>query len=433
LAQTLLPAEQKLILSWLQTKAIPIKHLEAGNGFADLQPLKKIFQQVKVVGLGEATHGTREFFQMKHRLVEFLVKEMNFNGFVLEAPYASCQSINEYVLYGKGDRASVLTAQGYSVWDNEEFSALLDWMHTYNQAMPEEKKVRFYGLDFGCNEVGRKKVLTYLQKHSYEKVASTDSLFTQLALADEKWLLHMNEYKKEAELLLPSLQSLGQYLLENKAKLVNASSLQEYEQMLKYITIMEQTLLIIKHPESIRLRTQLMGQNALALMESHPASKFIISAQNGHISVSDTTWITVGTLMREKLGHQYYGMFFETNQGTYQARGRRADRVGLSSFTEIRLPSSPTGSLPWYLAQGQQGNFILNLRDPITNPVVERWWNSPQEIHDIGWIFREVSAPDLVKKKLHGHFDGLLFIEKTTRARPTKNAWQLASQGKGVL
>src|SRR5215831_9958869 len=91
---------EKTITSWLQQNSIPVQHLEAGNGFSDLQPLKQILNEVTVVGLGETTHGTREFFQLKHRLVEFLVKEMNFGSFALEASSAACQAINDYILYG---------------------------------------------------------------------------------------------------------------------------------------------------------------------------------------------------------------------------------------------------------------------------------------------------------------------------------------------
>ncbi|QHT70891.1 erythromycin esterase family protein [Rhodocytophaga rosea] len=90
---------EKEIVAWLKSNSFPVKHLTAGKGFADLQPLKTILQEVQVVGLGESTHGTREMFQLKHRLLEFLALEMGFTAIALEASYAACQPINEYVLY----------------------------------------------------------------------------------------------------------------------------------------------------------------------------------------------------------------------------------------------------------------------------------------------------------------------------------------------
>src|SRR5438046_2111132 len=100
---------QELIVTWLQQNCIPVRRVEAGGGFSDLEPLKTLLRDVKVLGLGENTHGTREFCQLKHRLVEFLVIEMGFTTLAIEGSFAGFQPINDYVLYGNGDRAAVLT------------------------------------------------------------------------------------------------------------------------------------------------------------------------------------------------------------------------------------------------------------------------------------------------------------------------------------
>ncbi|HYN07815.1 MAG TPA: hypothetical protein VES67_10525 [Vicinamibacterales bacterium] len=75
---------------------------EAGRGFADLQPLKTISGDARIVSLGEATHGTREFFQLKHRILEFLATEMGFTIFSIEANMPEAYRLNDYVLTGAG-------------------------------------------------------------------------------------------------------------------------------------------------------------------------------------------------------------------------------------------------------------------------------------------------------------------------------------------
>lgn len=65
-------------------------------------PLKQIIGNARVVALGEATHGTREFFQMKHRILEFLVREMGFTTFGIEATCAESNRVNDYVHTGVG-------------------------------------------------------------------------------------------------------------------------------------------------------------------------------------------------------------------------------------------------------------------------------------------------------------------------------------------
>src|SRR6516225_241427 len=86
--------EQGAVIAWLKSNAIPVKTVEAGNGFQDLRPLKQLFKNVRFIGLGEQTHGTREFFQFKHRMLEFLVNELGFRVVAIEASYSACQNIN---------------------------------------------------------------------------------------------------------------------------------------------------------------------------------------------------------------------------------------------------------------------------------------------------------------------------------------------------
>jgi hypothetical protein len=52
---------------WVAANAIPIEAVEAGHGFRDLQPFREVIGDARIVALGESTHGTREFFQLKHR------------------------------------------------------------------------------------------------------------------------------------------------------------------------------------------------------------------------------------------------------------------------------------------------------------------------------------------------------------------------------
>lgn len=90
--------DKDVFQQWINNNAHELKTVDAGNGFEDLEPFKTILKDVRVVGLGEATHGTSEFFRMKHRMLEFLVKEMNFTSFYIEASMSRCRYINDYGL-----------------------------------------------------------------------------------------------------------------------------------------------------------------------------------------------------------------------------------------------------------------------------------------------------------------------------------------------
>jgi len=133
------------VVEAIKSEAIEIKTVEAGNGFEDLMPLKDILKDKKVVAMGEATHGTKEFFQMKHRMLEFLVNEMGYNVFGIEACMSDCMAINDYVINGKGDAKQSVSGMGFWTWDTKEVVDMVEWMREYNKT--HIKKVKFYGFD----------------------------------------------------------------------------------------------------------------------------------------------------------------------------------------------------------------------------------------------------------------------------------------------
>ena len=94
-------AVEQARVDWLAEHAVPFATVEAGHGFADLEPLKEMIGDARVVGLGEGTHGTREHFQLKHRLVEYLATE-------LQVMIPGLQFKGEPVSSGNAARAAVV-------------------------------------------------------------------------------------------------------------------------------------------------------------------------------------------------------------------------------------------------------------------------------------------------------------------------------------
>ncbi len=421
------------IITWIRENSIPIEHVEAQHGFSDLLPLKEVLKDVKVVGLGENTHGTREFFQLKHRLLEFLVKEMNFTAFAFEGGYGSCEPINNYVLFGKGDLTSVLTAQGYVVWDMEEFATMIEWMRNYNQSAPDDKKISFYGIDIMYNEPARGKVLGYLKKYSPQIAPAVDSLFQLLSVQENQW---SNE--KDKDLLKNArfeIQQLIAYLTENRSNFITSSSAKEFAQIFKYSQVMEQWFLL-HLPDSDTLtttnmkRSQAMGNNLLHLMEKEmPSAKFVVWEHNVHIADGhmETGEQNLGHLLKKKFGDAYYGVAFEFNQGSYQTRLRSPG--GFGNLKVATVEAAPKGYLAYYLSQTKKGNLFWNLRDSTNGPMVKQWLGQPQKMRFFGWFNDDTSTK---KVELKNRFDGIIFIERTTSTRPTKNALVTVSKGEGL-
>src|SRR5260370_18652489 len=84
-------------LDWVSSAAIPIAGADPGQSSDDLTPLKDLIGGAHIVGLGEATHGSSEFFRMKHRIIDFLPSQIGFTIFSIEAnmpePYRTTDSV----------------------------------------------------------------------------------------------------------------------------------------------------------------------------------------------------------------------------------------------------------------------------------------------------------------------------------------------------
>ncbi|OHB78983.1 MAG: hypothetical protein A2Z25_19610 [Planctomycetes bacterium RBG_16_55_9] len=170
-----LSAEEKTELhAWLKNNTIPLNSVEAGSGFEDMQPLKTVIGNAHIVALGEATHFVREFYQAKHRMVEFLVEEMDFTVLAMEATFAGALELNDYILTGNGDPQRALAALVYQAWNTEEVLALVKWMRQYNAT--HEKKVKFYGFDNKPATGSAKAIYRYLRKtngtNDYDQILS---------------------------------------------------------------------------------------------------------------------------------------------------------------------------------------------------------------------------------------------------------------------
>ncbi len=404
-----LPDTTAAVVSWVRQHAVPLRHLEAGRGFADLQPLKRVWKDVRVVGLGEITHGTREFFQVKHRLLEFLVREMGFTAFVIEASHSNSQPINDYVLHGRGDRASVLTGQGWIVWDTEEFAALLDWMRAYNASVPDERKVRFHGMDVLWNEVGQARVLAYLRRVAPEQVPAADSVFRVLAREEAKRPV-MDTAAVAA--VRPRLRRLEDYLGERRDTLVSRSSASEYATALQHVRVMQRAI-------TPGARTAAMADNLKFIVEhERPGTKFVVWAYDTHLA-KDTAR-TVGRYAREAFGEQYYAVGTAFYRGAYQTRVMRPNQPA-GDLQAVVAPPAPAKSLPWSLFRARVGNLFLDLRGAAADPVARAWVGTPLVTQGSSWATQNPLGRHRTIR-FGEQFDGIIFIETTTPTRPTPNA-----------
>lgn len=125
----------------------------------DFDPLLERIGDARLVMLGEATHGTSEFYTWRARLTKRLIAEKGFSFVAVEGDWPDCYRVNRFV---KGYRASGERAydvvRGFErwptwMWANWEIVALIDWMRRFNENRGQSQRIGFYGLDvYSLNE-----------------------------------------------------------------------------------------------------------------------------------------------------------------------------------------------------------------------------------------------------------------------------------------
>ncbi len=407
--------DKDLFSQWIKSNALEIKTVDAGNGFDDLQPLKTILKDVRVVGLGEATHGTSEFFRMKHRMVEFLVKEMGFNSFYIEASMSRCRYINDYVLNGTGDLDSATAIQGFWTWRVEEVRNMIDWMRQYNTSVPDEKKVKFLGYDMQVNNLAWEGLKDFYRKVNVKKLIELDSLQTlaQSALklvlkeffsrrTDEGKALSKAAYQQSLVMMDDIVLNEGKYefLTDNDTYTVN---LMNIKLIVQEIEAFQNNL-----SNAGKLRDHYMAENILYLLnQEKPNAKVVLWAHNGHIASQSGG---MGSYLSNILNEAYYAVGFEFYSGTFQTMN--ADEIP-RKLEAMTVGTPPFESLPWYFNQTGKEKFFIDFRNTDTEKIKN--FSQPYQMHLLGALYgTQYPATQSTSLK---DFDGMIYIKESTAAK----------------
>ena len=106
--------------------------------------------EVQIVALGEATHGNKEFQQLRLDVLQVLVEKYGVRAFALEGDFGGCEAINRYIHGEGGTAAEALSATGFAIYRTEEMENLVEWMRDYNASAAQGDDLRFYGLRYAA-------------------------------------------------------------------------------------------------------------------------------------------------------------------------------------------------------------------------------------------------------------------------------------------
>ncbi len=132
----------------VKEKAVPLVSVDPAADLDDLESLRDVVGDASIVCLGESQHMMREQYQLKHRIVRFLVEKMGFTHVAIEDSLYGTFAIDDYVKGAVTSPEEALRKTGgWYLWDTEEMLALIRWLRSHNDNAPNGKKVSYVGLD----------------------------------------------------------------------------------------------------------------------------------------------------------------------------------------------------------------------------------------------------------------------------------------------
>jgi erythromycin esterase len=165
------------VVARIQDVALPLR------GKADIDPLIERIEDARYVLLGEASHGTSEYYVWRAHISRRLIEEKGFSFIAVEGDWPDCYRVNRYVKgYRDSGEAAREVLRAYDrwptwMWANWEIVALAEWMRKHNAGLPDDRRVGFYGLDVYSLWESMDAVLRYLQKVDGEALKAAQRAF----------------------------------------------------------------------------------------------------------------------------------------------------------------------------------------------------------------------------------------------------------------
>ena len=269
---------------------------------AEMQPLSAdhIPDNVSVLAIGEGVHGSSEFQTLKLSVLREMVEKQGYTAFALEADYSECADINRYLQSGEGKPEELVQKFSFPIYHTKEMAALLGWIQDWNRTAPDEKKVRFYGFDMQNPETGYAFLKQYSLAHGLATEAEFDAVFKNVLTPP---------YSINAERAGQAVAFLDRLREKDSAADLRDADARDFQMEL---TSVRQAMESQTSTEDINtLRDRYMAENVKAIRKIEAeigSGKIVISAHDGHIERVNPIYTSMGVLLSQDLGNDYYAI-----------------------------------------------------------------------------------------------------------------------------
>lgn len=360
---------------------------------------------VRIVALGEATHGNVEFQQLKLDVFKLMVEKYGVRAFALEGDYGGCEAVNRYIHGGPGTAQEAAAAIGFPIYRTKEMANLIEWMRRYNATAPEGQDLRFYGFDM------------QLYERSYQYLLEAAKTFAVPTMELEK-LWDKSEGKYSASFTADQKAKVIEKVRQDLLQLNDSTT----AQAVHFADMLLQNIAVGKVMDNmskgIVLRDSLMFVNTHWIMEQEASRGnecIFISGHNGHIQrVHDygKDGKAMGALLSDELGKAYFAIgtdFYKTRVSLPKGKsGKRSNHTFFSKDPLAEAAKKCGYETRWLDFSSIPENYTLSSR------VSEyTWMGDVGEGYSPLMAFFPMSYRDWVSPTLL--YDGVILV---TKARP---------------
>ncbi len=407
------------------------------GGAEDYEPLMDLIGDARFVLIGEATHGTHEFYQQRAEITKRLIQEKGFTAVAVEADWPDTYRVNRYVRGTNDDATGEEALRGFQrfptwMWRNTVVLSFINWLRQYNDALPQDvTKVGFYGLDLYSLYGSIQAVLAYLDKIDSEAAKRARyrySCFEHFAEDTQAYGYAASLGLKESceEEVVNQLQEL-QRRTDEYAQRDGQVAADEF-------FYAEQNAQLVKNAEEY-YRSMFRGRvSSWNVRDRHMAetldrlvthfdrqgkrTKVVVWEHNSHIGDARATdmgaagELNVGQLVRERYDRDAVLIGFTTYTGTVRAANNWDEPAQLK---QVR-PALPDSYESLFHQTGLP-QFLLKLRDP--NSAIAGLREQRLE-RAIGVIYRPETerASHYFYACLPDQYDALIHIDNTRAVEP---------------
>ena len=395
----------------------------------DLDPLLDRIGDARVVMLGEASHGTHEYYTWRSRISKRLIREKKFNFLAVEGDWPDAYCLNRYIKnYSSAGEHAVDILKTFDrwptwMWANWEIAALAEWLREYNTALAREKKIGFYGLDVYSLWESLESIRKYLQKTDPTALDAAEKAFRCF----EPYKTDDGSSYAYASMLVPKLcekdvldllKSIQQRRPSYDADFENAFSTEQNALIAvnaeKYYRAM-----LKGSAESWNIRDAHMQETLERLLEFHGSdSKVIVWEHNTHIGDASATDMTsegmfnIGELARKKYSKEEVVLI---GFGSYKGSVIAGRKWG-APMQEIKMPDARESSWEYLLHEAGDEDKLL-IMDELQMPALNKKHVGHRAIGVVYNPEYEMYG-NYVPSILPRRYDAFLFLDETKALHP---------------